>query len=133
MRGRGACWMHFVHQGNDMHLPTLSDSGLLDWAIYTYAFYLLFVVTMAAKAAWPTLSIVPKVLLAPAAVVAMLMDVVFNLIPATIIFLDLPRELLFTYRLDRYEAAGAGWRYTVALWICQNLLNPFQQGGHCTK
>jgi hypothetical protein len=116
-----------------MHLPTLVDSGVIDWTIYTYVFYLLFVVTMAAKAAWPTLSIVPTVLLAPPAVVAVVMDVIFNLIPATIIFLDLPHELLFTKRLDRYEAEGAGWRYTLALWICQNLLNPFQQGGHCTK
>ena len=116
-----------------MHLPTIVDSGLLDWTIYTYVFYLLFVLTMAAKAAWPTLSIVPKALLAPPAVVALLMDVVFNIIPATVIFLDLPRELLFTYRLDRYEAEGSGWRYRVALWICRYLLNPFQQGGHCTK
>lgn len=106
---------------------------LLDWILYTYAFYLLFVLTMAAKAAWPVLSIVPKVLLAPPALLAVLMDVVFNLIPATVIFLDLPREWLFTLRLDRYEAEGAGWRYRLALWICRNLLNPFQQGGHCTQ
>ncbi|HTH40652.1 MAG TPA: hypothetical protein VL968_07670 [Rhodocyclaceae bacterium] len=116
-----------------MHLPTLIDAGILDWVIYTYLFYLLFVVTMAAKAAWPILSIVPRVLLVPAALVAVVMDVIFNLIPATIIFLDPPRELLFTQRLDRYEAEDSGWRYTLALWICQNLLNPFQQGGHCTK
>lgn len=116
-----------------MHLPSITDSAVIDWTIYTYVFYLLFVLTMAAKAAWPTLSIVPKVLLAPPAVLALLMDVIFNLIPATVIFFDLPHELLFTKRLDRYEAAGSGWRYSVALWICRNLLNPFQQGGHCTK
>lgn len=116
-----------------MHLPVLIDAGIIDWTIYTYLFYLLFVVTMAAKAAWPTLTTVPRVLLAPPAVLALLMDIIFNLIPATVIFVDLPHELLFTYRLDRYEAQGKGWRYTVALWICRNLLNPFQQGGHCTK
>jgi hypothetical protein len=120
-------------ESRPMHLPTLIDAGILDWVIYTYLFYLLFVVTMAAKAAWPILSIVPRVLLVPAALVAVVMDVIFNLIPATIIFLDPPRELLFTQRLDRYEAEDSGWRYTLALWICQNLLNPFQQGGHCTK
>jgi hypothetical protein len=114
-----------------MHFPTLIDASLIDWAIYTYFFYLLFVVTMAAKAAWGNLSIVPRVLLVPAALVAVLMDVFFNLVPATVIFLDLPRELLFTQRLERYKAQGAGWRYTVARWICQNLLDPFQQGGHC--
>ena len=116
-----------------MQLPTLIDSGPIDWAIYTYFFYLLFVVTMAAKAVWANLSIVPRVLLVPAALVAVLMDVFFNLIPATLIFLDLPRELLFTKRLERYKAQAAGWRYTVARWICQNLLDPFQQGGHCNS
>jgi hypothetical protein len=116
-----------------MHLPTLFDNAVLDWIVYTYIFYLLLVVTMGAKAAWPQLSIVPKVLLVPAALVALVMDMIFNLIPATVIFLDPPRELLFTKRLDRYEAEDAGWRYTVAVWICKNLLNPFQQGGHCTK
>lgn len=114
-----------------MFFPTLFDAGFVDGAIYTYLFYLLFVVTMAAKAAWDQLSIVPRVLLVPAALVAVLMDVFFNLVPATVIFLDLPRELLFTKRLERYKAQGVGWRYTVARWICQNLLDPFQQGGHC--
>lgn len=116
-----------------MHLPTLIDAGVIDWTIYTYVFYLLFVVTMGAKAAWPALSILPRALLLPAALVAVIMDVIFNLVPATVIFLDPPRELLFTQRLDRYEAQGSGWRYTVAVWICKNMLNPFQQGGHCTK
>ena len=53
-----------------MHFPTLFDAGPIDWAIYTYFFYLLFVVTMAAKAVWANLSIVPRVLLVPAALVA---------------------------------------------------------------
>lgn len=116
-----------------MHLPILFDAGVIDWTIYTYVFYLLFIVTMSAKGAWPNLTPVPRALLAGPAVVAFIMDVIFNLIPATVIFLDLPREWLFTKRLDRYEAQDAGWRYTAAIWICQNMLNPFQQGGHCTK
>ena len=116
-----------------MNLPALIDAGLIDWIICTYLFYLLFVVTMGAKAAWTQLSIVPRGLPLRAALRAALMDIVFNLIPATGIFLDPPHELLFTKRLDRYEAQGDGWRYAVALWICRNLLNPFQQGGHCTK
>jgi len=116
-----------------MNLPTLFSPGVIDWTIYTYLFYLLFILTMATKAAWPTLALLPKVLLAPPAIVAVLMDVVFNLIPATVIFVDWPREWLFTQRLNRYEAKDTGWRYRVALWICKTFLNPFQQGGHCTK
>lgn len=97
---------------------------------YTYIFWLLFIVVMAGKAAWPQLPIVARVLLAPAALVGYLMDVFFNLVIATILFLDLPREWTFTERLDRYKQEG-GWRGDVAKWICSNLLDPFQVGGHC--
>lgn len=114
-----------------MSLPHLFDAGVLDWLLYTYLFYLLFVVTMAAKGAWDQLSPVPRLLLIPAALVAVVMDMIFNLVPATLIFFDPPHELMFTKRLDRYEQQGGSWRYRVAVWICQNLLNPFQQGGHC--
>ncbi len=99
--------------------------------LYIYAFYLLFVVTMAAKAAWPTLTLVPRVLLAPVALVAVLMDAAFNITLATIIFMDLPREALFTGRLNRYKYGESDWRFHVAKWICKNLLDPFQSGGHC--
>lgn len=100
-------------------------------ALYIYAFYLLFVVTMAAKAAWPFLTITPKVLLAPVALLAVFMDVLFNVTFASLLFFDAPREAMFTKRLDRYKTEGAGWRYTVAVWLCKNLLDPFQSGGHC--
>jgi hypothetical protein len=100
-------------------------------ALYIYAFYLLFVVTMAAKAAWPTLTILPRILLAPVAIVAVLLDVVFNVVVATFIFMDLPQEYMFTQRLNRYKYGESDWRMSVAVWICKNLLDVFQSGGHC--
>lgn len=100
-------------------------------ALYIYAFYLLFVVTMAAKAAWPALTILPRILLAPVAIVAVLLDVVFNVFVATFIFMDMPQEYMFTQRLNRYKYGESDWRTTVAVWICKNLLDPFQSGGHC--
>lgn len=104
---------------------------MIELALLTYAFYLLFVVTMAAKAAWPTLPLPARILLAPAALVAVLLDAAFNITLATIIFADLPREPLFTARLNRYRAGTSAWRTAVATWICRNLLDPFQSGGHC--
>lgn len=98
---------------------------------YIYCFYLLFVVTMAAKAAWPILTVVPRVLLLPAALLAVAMDVTFNVIIATVIFFDPPQEWMFTQRLNRYKIEDAGWRTVVAKWLCFNLLDPFQTGGHC--
>jgi hypothetical protein len=100
-------------------------------ALYIYAFYLLFVVTMAAKAAWPMLTLLPRILLAPVAIVAVLLDVVFNVFVATFIFMDLPQEYMFTQRLNRYKYGESDWRTVVAVWLCKNLLDPFQSGGHC--
>lgn len=100
-------------------------------ALYIYAFYLLFVVTMAAKAVWKTLPIAAKCLLAPAAVLAVLMDVIFNTFIATFIFMDLPEEYMFTQRLSRYKNGDSGWRTSVAKWLCFNLLDVFELGGHC--
>lgn len=51
---------------------------------------------------------------------------------STLPFGDLPREWFLTQRLGRYIAGADGWRKTAALWICRNLLDPFQVGGHCT-
>lgn len=66
----------------------------------------------------------------PLVVLGVLCDVLLNL-AATLAFLDRPRELLLTRRCGRYIAGPAGWRRTAALWICRNLLDPFQLGGHC--
>lgn len=98
---------------------------------YIYAFYLLFVVTMAAKSVWKTLPLTAKILLAPAAMLAVFMDVIFNVFIATFIFMDLPQEYMFTKRLSRYKAEDAGWRTSVAKWLCFNLLDSFELGGHC--
>jgi hypothetical protein len=100
-------------------------------AIYIYAFYLLFVVTMAAKVVWKDLPIAAKCLLAPAALVAVFMDVFFNLFIASFIFMDFPEEFMFTQRLSRYKNSNAGWRTKVAKWLCFNLLDVFELGGHC--
>jgi hypothetical protein len=100
-------------------------------ALYIYSFYLLFVVTMAAKSVWKTLPLTAKILLAPAALLAVLMDVIFNVFIATFIFMDLPQEYMFTQRLNRYKYGESDWRTTVSVWLCKNLLDPFQSGGHC--
>ncbi|MRR49373.1 MAG: hypothetical protein EG825_00420 [Rhodocyclaceae bacterium] len=95
-----------------------------------YILWLLFIVTMAGKAAWPRLSLPVRLLIAPAALLAVLMDVAFNVLIATVVLADLPREAMFTKRLERYRATG-GWRSRVATCICRHLLDPFQVGGHC--
>jgi len=59
-----------------------------------------------------------------------LCDVLLQIV-ATVVFADWPREPVLTQRCSRYIAGPPGWRRTAALWICRNLLDPFQAGGHC--
>jgi hypothetical protein len=101
-------------------------------ATYIYVFWLVFIVVMAAKASWNTLTLTAKIMLAPVCVLGVLLDVFFNIFIATFLLVDFPREAMFTHRLDRYEGM-TGWRQTFALWMCRTFLNPFQIGGHCTR
>ena len=59
-------------------------------------------------------------------------DLVLNIVVATVVFLDPPRELLLTTRLKRYRS-GSGWRSRVAAWVCKRLLDQFDPNGegHC--
>ena len=61
-----------------------------------------------------------------------------NIVVATIIFVDLPRELQFTKRCQRYIKGETGWfeitrkwRKKAATYICRVLLDPFDEGSHC--
>lgn len=74
-------------------------------------------------------------------VVFAIMDVAYNVAVGSIIFLELPRELLFTTRLQRHrkqdgimlgELSNPPWRYKLATFICTKLLNPHDpDGNHC--
>lgn len=59
------------------------------------------------------------------------MDLALNITASAILFLDVPRDWLFTGSLKYHKAQG-GWRAKIASWICANLLNPFDpKGPHC--
>jgi len=98
---------------------------------YIYAFYIGFIATMGILRAWPGLSLPVRVLTFPVALIAFGMDLIFNLIFATVLLLDWPHEATFTQRLSRYKAGDFDWRTRLAVWICRYMLDPFQSGGHC--
>lgn len=58
-------------------------------------------------------------------------DAAFNAVHGTVMFMEPPRELLFTSRVTRLSAR-ADWRGRMARWICTQLLDPFDPAGrHC--
>lgn len=98
-----------------------------------YLLFLLYIVVMGLYRAHlqKRLGRTLKVLGAPVLMVGALMDVLVNLTLATIVFLDIPRELMLTMRLQRYMRGG-GWRRSWANWLCAKLLDPFDpSGSHC--
>lgn len=96
---------------------------------YAYVLWVLFLAVMALHNVWDDLPPFTKLLAFPAAFLAVVLDIGFNL-AASVVFLDRPREVTFSQRMGRYKREG-GRRAVVARWICSNLLDPFQVGGHC--
>jgi hypothetical protein len=78
------------------------------------------------------LSLASKWLGYPVIAIGALIDLAFNAILFSMIFLELPQEWMLTKRLKRHIKHGTGWRKSLAQWICRNLLNPFDHtGNHC--
>jgi hypothetical protein len=85
-----------------------------------------FVAVMHAKAVRAQLSLYWKVMLWPLVVIGLVLDVAFNVVFGSLMFLELPRELLFTSRCKRhFRGAGRGQR--LAAWWGRQL-NAFDPG-----
>ena len=101
---------------------------------FLWAFWAMYVLVMGIYRAHlaKRLTAVTLCLSAPFIVVGYLMDVIANLTVASLVFLEPPRELLVTSRLQRYVAQENGWRFRIADWICNHLLDVFDpSGNHC--
>jgi hypothetical protein len=62
---------------------------------------------------------------------AITLDVLFNFLFGTIIFVESPelRRPTFTQRCKKHMRDD-GWRGDIARWVCDSWLNPFE-AGHC--
>ena len=66
----------------------------------------------------------------PVLFAGLLCDLFVNVVIATLIFADLPRELTVTRRLKRYVTTRPGtWRANAAAWFALNLLDSFDPSG----
>lgn len=102
-----------------------------------YVTWLLFVALMGLRAAKLAgkLSKPVFVLALPAIAAGVLCDVLLQIV-STPLWFDVPREWLLTKRLDRYlsipNPTGLNtYRQYVAKWVCSNMLDVFESGGHC--
>lgn len=78
-----------------------------------------------------TLTTAAKIAGYPVLLAGLAIDAAFNATWGSLIFLEPPRELLFTARVSRLND-DTGWRGRLACWICLELLDPFDpRGRHC--
>ena len=75
-------------------------------------------------------SIVVRLLGYVIVLLGVVLDVLFNATFGTLLFLQPPREWLFTARCKSHLEEQT-WRGAIARWICANALDPFEEGGHC--
>ena len=61
--------------------------------------------------------------------IGLLMDTILNVVVASVILLQPPREFLLTHRLQKNIRRG-GWRGRVSKWVCEHLLDQFDPKGH---
>lgn len=95
-----------------------------------YALWILFLAAMNLRTAREAGKL-PRAALwlaVPVVLLAFALDVIVNLTLGTLVFMDRPREWTVSERLSRY-LPGSDWRACAAMWIGENLLDPFDPSG----
>jgi hypothetical protein len=97
----------------------LAISLALTW----YAVMILFVAAMHAKviARESRLTLFWKIHLYPMAALGILLDAVFNLTFGLVMFAELPREFLFSTKVERHFRTSEDWRHKLALFWAKQL------------
>ena len=106
---------------------------ILYFCISFYTLWTFFLSIMSLKRAKDakTLSRPAYYLGLPLLIMGYTLDVLFNWVFGTVMFLELPREGVLTHRLKRHYKKD-NWRGRLARYICSNLLDAFDPSGkHC--
>jgi hypothetical protein len=102
--------------------------------LYLWAFWALYVLVMGIYRAHLSkrLNLFTYFMSIPFVIFGIVVDVLANLLIATVVFWEWPRELLVTDRLQRHNRTGNGWRRKLSEKICSDLLDYFDPtGDHC--
>jgi hypothetical protein len=96
-----------------------------------YAFYLACM-TLVRAYQEDKLTISMKILGYPILLCGVVIDFLMNITIFSVIFLQFPSQFLVTSRLKRNLKVGQGWRYKLAKFICEQLLNNVDPShNHC--
>lgn len=68
----------------------------------------------------------------PGLVFGLMLDFSWTVVWGTILFFKYPQDWLLTGRLIRYKKQGKGWRFKLASYLCEKLLDSLDpKGCHC--
>jgi len=101
---------------------------MIEFIIGAYLLLAGFLIYSSAHRAWNGLKPVVKAILSPF-MLFYLVDVAFNLIFGSIMFLELPMQLTLTARC-REHLKDTNFRGTIARALCNHMMDPFDPG-HC--
>lgn len=99
-----------------------------------YALWVFYLAVMCLKSANDSNKLTKwgKAFAYPVLWVGLFLDFVINLFVLTVVLLELPQEYVVTARLSRHVKDTSGFRHAIAIWLCSNLLDPFDPSGcHC--
>ena len=99
-----------------------------------YALWLFYLAVMSLYRAQlaGTLSKVALVLGYPILIFGLVLDLIVNVFVASVVMLDLPRELTVSEKMSRLIKSKSPWRRTGACWFCEKFLDVFDPTGkHC--
>ena len=118
-----------------LSIPVVGDV-LIRVALFLWCFWGLYVLVMGVYRAHLSgrLSRTGYWLGVPWVVIGYLVDVLANLTVASLVFAQLPREMLVTTRMQKIIANQneKRWRRAIAQWVCDELLDIFDPtGNHC--
>lgn len=113
-------------------LNILEVLGLSFIGIYALWLFYLAVMTLERARNAGTLTPAAKAFGYPILYIGLFIDFVINVTVLTAMFFELPQEWLVTSRLKRHKSFSTGWRHTLAVWYCTQLLDMFDPSGcHC--
>lgn len=110
----------------------MAPLGSIAWGALAavYALWILYLAAMNLRRAREAgrLTRLVRAIALPVIGATVAIDVAVNLVLATVVFFDRPREWTVSERLARY-LPGTDWRARVALWVGVHLLDPFDPSG----
>ena len=102
------------------------------YSIGLFYITLIFYLAVMSLARHEKYNLFQKIIFYPIVVIGLVVDVLFQISVGTVLFLEEPKDWLFTARLIRHVKKD-NWRGKLARFMCKNLLDLFDpSGSHCS-